>query len=115
MKTRDSPHERSEEAIEKKATHVTAARGVEGLKDAPAPFVLTTSLDDAYVSYELNAYTDRVQEMAALESRLHAAILDRFHEAGVEIMSPQQATLRRAKGPAIPPDGALGGVQRPKG
>ncbi|MFO0585781.1 MAG: mechanosensitive ion channel [Anaeromyxobacter sp.] len=84
---------------------VTAARGVEGLKDAPAPFVLTTSLDDAYVSYELNAYTDRVQEMAALESRLHAAILDRFHEAGVEIMSPQQATLRRAKGPAIPRGG----------
>jgi len=84
-----------------------AARGVEGLLESPPPFVLKTSLDDSYVSYELNAYTDRVQEMVTLTSRIHEAILDRFHEAGVEIMSPRQASIRAGRAAAIPQDPPL--------
>lgn len=81
---------------------VAAAESVEGVLAVPRPFVLQTSLGDFYVSYELNAYTDRVQEMAVLSSRLHQAIQDRFHEAGVEIMSPHYASLRDGNAVAIP-------------
>jgi small-conductance mechanosensitive channel len=36
---------------------IAAATQAEGVLTEPAPFVLQTSLDDFYVSYQLNAYT----------------------------------------------------------
>jgi small-conductance mechanosensitive channel len=54
----------------------------------PAPFVLQKSLDDFYVTYELNAYTDTPQGMARIYSELHKNIQDAFNEYGVQIMSP---------------------------
>jgi len=94
---------------------VAAAGDVDGLRSSPAPFVLKTSLDDSYVTYELNAYTDRVQEMSALGSELHEAILDRFHEAGVEIMSPYQASVGQRTGAAIPREPPAPGAARDPG
>jgi small-conductance mechanosensitive channel len=57
------------------------------LKD-PEPFVLQTSLDDFYVSYELNAYTDNPVDQPRIYSDLHRNIQDAFNEFGVQIMSP---------------------------
>ena len=57
------------------------------LKD-PEPFVLQTSLDDFYVSYQINAYTREASKASKIYSELHANILDVFHNAGIEIMSP---------------------------
>ena len=57
------------------------------LKD-PKPFVLQTGLNDFYVGYELNAYTERPLEMAKTYSHLHQSIQDVFNEYGVQIMSP---------------------------
>jgi small-conductance mechanosensitive channel len=54
----------------------------------PAPFVLQTSLDDFYVSYELNVYTDDPLRMADDYAELHRNIQDAFNEYGVQIMSP---------------------------
>jgi small-conductance mechanosensitive channel len=54
----------------------------------PAPFVLQKSLDDFYVTYELNAYTDTAQGMDRIYSELHKNIQDAFNEYGVQIMSP---------------------------
>ena len=71
-----------------------AAEGTEGILPEPAPFVLQKSLGDFYVTYELNAYTDRPQEMARTYSLLHQNIQDRFNEGGVEILSPHYAQLR---------------------
>jgi small-conductance mechanosensitive channel len=65
-----------------------AAQKTPGLLREPAPFVLQTSLDDFYVSYELNVYTDRPREMARIYSELHRNIQDTFNEYGVQIMSP---------------------------
>lgn len=65
-----------------------AARRTSGLLAEPAPFVLQKSLDDFYVVYELNAYTDAPEKMAVIYSRLHQNILDIFNEYGVQIMSP---------------------------
>lgn len=79
-----------------------AARRTEHVLEQPAPFVLQTSLNDFYVSYELNAFTDRPDQMALTYSRLHANIQDAFNEAGVEIMSPHYSALRAGNATAIP-------------
>lgn len=73
---------------------LAAARDNENVEEDPAPFVLQTSLDDFYVSYELNAYTDKPQLMARIYSELHENIQDKFNEAGVEIMSPHFSAVR---------------------
>jgi small-conductance mechanosensitive channel len=65
-----------------------AAERTPGLLKEPKPFVLQTALNDFYVSYELNAYTDRPLEMATIYSDLHRNIQDSFNEFGVQIMSP---------------------------
>jgi small-conductance mechanosensitive channel len=70
----------------------------------PKPFVLQTSLDDWYVSYQLNAYTDQPNQMAPIYSELHQNIQDAFNEAGMEIMSPHYYQLRDGNEIAIPND-----------
>ena len=68
----------------------------------PRPFVLQSSLDDFFVSYELNAYTDQPRRMIYIYSDLHQNIQDCFNEAGVEIMSPHYAQLRDGNATTIP-------------
>ena len=65
-----------------------AAERTQGLLREPPPFILQTSLDDFYVTYELNVYTDAPQQMAKLYTDLHRNIQDAFNEYGVQIMSP---------------------------
>jgi small-conductance mechanosensitive channel len=67
---------------------IEAAGRTEGLKREPAPFVLQTALGDFCVTYEVNAYCDKPQEMARLYTALHRNILDVFNEHGVQIMTP---------------------------
>lgn len=83
---------------------IDAARSTERILAEPRPFVLQTALNDFYVSYELNAYTDAPSSMASVYSALHANIQDRFNEAGVEIMSPHYSTLRDGNMTTIPAD-----------
>ena len=70
-----------------------ASRTPDVLKD-PAPFVLQKSLDDFYVTYELNVYTRRADRMMQVYSDLHKHIQDVFNEFGVQIMSPNYETDR---------------------
>lgn len=56
--------------------------------------MLQTSLDDFYVSYQLNARTGEIHKMAVIYSELHKNIQDQFNEAGVEIMSPHYSSIR---------------------
>ncbi len=79
-----------------------AAKRTEHILEEPAPFVFQTSLGDFYVSYELNAYTNRADAMAVIYSGLHSNIQDTFNEGGVEIMSPHYATLRDGNLTTIP-------------
>ncbi|MEX0691254.1 MAG: mechanosensitive ion channel family protein [Gemmatimonadales bacterium] len=78
-----------------------AERTEHTLKD-PKPFVLQTSLDDFYVSYELNVYTDEPNRMSRTYSDLHQHIQDTFAEASVEIMSPHYRAERDGTAPAMP-------------
>lgn len=90
-----------------------AARGVDGILAKPEPFVHQTSLDDSYVSYELNAYTDRPSDMQSLYSALHAAIQDAFNAAGVEIMSPHYSAVRDGNQAALPEEHLPKDYERP--
>ena len=80
-----------------------AAALTSGVLQVPGPFVLQTSLDDFYVRYEINAYTDQPARMAVIYSDLHQNIQDKFNEAGVEIMSPHYGAVRDGNATAIPP------------
>jgi len=83
---------------------LNAAEATPGILEDPKPFVLQTSLDDFYVSYELNAYTDQPNRMAVIYSGIHEHIQDKFNEAGIEIMSPHYSTLRDGNQVTIPQD-----------
>ena len=83
---------------------LAAASSTEGISKEPAPFVLQTALDDFFVSYELNAYTNSPGTMAILYSELHKNIQDRFNEAGVEIMSPHYTAARDGNRTTVPED-----------
>ncbi|HTG80836.1 MAG TPA: mechanosensitive ion channel family protein [Geobacteraceae bacterium] len=80
-----------------------AAEKTPGLLRNPAPFVLQTALDDFYVRYELNAYTDAPQEMLNIYSDLHQNIQDAFNEFEVQIMSPHYVFDPRS--PVVVPRG----------
>lgn len=65
-----------------------AAKATALLQPTPHPYVRVTALDDFYVEYEINAYTVHLEKLSDIYSELHQNILDHFHRAGVEIMSP---------------------------
>jgi small-conductance mechanosensitive channel len=88
---------------------IDAALATTDVKKTPEPFVLQKALNDFYVTYEINACTDKPEAMPRIYSDLHQNIQDRFNEAGVEIMSPHYAQLRDGNEVTIPkqylPDG----------
>lgn len=71
-----------------------AAKATSFIQKKPLPYVRVTALDDFYVEYEINAYTTRSDKLSDIYSELHKNILDHFHQAGVEIMSPHIFGLR---------------------
>mgnify|MGYP006165813025 FL=1 len=84
------------------ATLKEAALATKFIVSEPAPFVLQTSLDDFYVSYQLNAYTDHPNKMVYIYSELHQNIQDKCNEVGIEIMSPHYKALRDGNHSTIP-------------
>lgn len=79
-----------------------AARKSMLLQRDPKPFVLQTSLDDNYVSYELNVYTKQEKKTPLIYSDIHKNILAAFNEAGVEILSPQYVAARDGNMTTVP-------------
>ena len=75
-------------------TLIEAALETEHILKEPAPFVLQTSLDNFYISYQLNAYTNQPNLMVIIYSELHQNIQDKCNEAGIEILSPSYTSLR---------------------
>jgi small-conductance mechanosensitive channel len=81
---------------------IKAAQETEAIEKSPEPFVLQRSLDDYYVTYELNAYTRSALGMLKVYNELHRNIQDIFFEAGVEIASPHLSNLRDGNSVNIP-------------
>ena len=92
---------------------IQAALNTNGVLSDPKPFVLETGLNDFHISYELNAYTDRPQEIQNIYSGLHQAIQDSFNEGGVEIMSPSFYALRDGNTLTIPASHRPAGYEAP--
>jgi small-conductance mechanosensitive channel len=83
---------------------IEAALKTEHIKHDPKPFVFQTSLDDFYVSYQINAYTENASSAAKIYSELHSHIQDAFNENGVEILSPHYRAARDGNMVTIPPN-----------
>ena len=81
---------------------LAAASNTQLVEKEPAPFVLQKSLDDYYVSYELNAYTNQSKKMPFIYSELHKNVLDIFNDAGVEILSPAYMAARDGSLSTVP-------------
>jgi small-conductance mechanosensitive channel len=81
---------------------IAAALKTEMTEKTPSPFVLQTSLDDFYVSYQINVYTKEPTKQPLIYSSLHQNIQDSFNEAGIEIMSPHYSALRDGNTTTIP-------------
>lgn len=103
----DAPWRRVHELL------VAAALDTPDILDRPVPFVLTTSLNDYNVAYEINAYTRNPAKMAVIYANLHENIQNRFNEAGVEIMSPAFTALRDGNHVTIPGENLPENYQAP--
>jgi small-conductance mechanosensitive channel len=83
---------------------LNAADRTELLQKEPKPFVLQTSLDDFYVSYQINGYTRETNRHNRIYSNLHQNIQDCCNEAGIEILSPHYRAGRDGNTTTIPTD-----------
>jgi small-conductance mechanosensitive channel len=83
---------------------LNAADRTEMLQKEPKPFVLQTSLDDFYVSYQINGYTHETNRFNRIYSSLHQNIQDCCNEMGIEIMSPHYRAQRDGNNTTIPAD-----------
>jgi small-conductance mechanosensitive channel len=81
---------------------IEAAQKTEFVLENPKPFVLQTSLNDFYVSYEINAYTHHASKQAIIYSELHAHIQDCCNTREIEIMSPHYTAARDGNTKAVP-------------
>ncbi|MFQ3173345.1 MAG: small-conductance mechanosensitive channel [Flavobacterium sp.] len=81
---------------------IDAASKTDLVLQEPKPFVLQTSLDDFYVSYEINAYIKEPNKQAVIYSMLHQNIQDICNERGIEIMSPHYRAARDGNHSTIP-------------
>ncbi|RDV26633.1 mechanosensitive ion channel family protein [Alteromonas aestuariivivens] len=64
------------------------------------PFVQITQLGDFSVSYRVAGLLKDVKSMLGARSRLHKAVLDHLHQAGIEIVSPSFMN-QRAQQPGV--------------
>lgn len=85
-------------------TLIEAALSTEHILKDPPPFILQTSLDNNYISYQLNAYTDSPNLMVFNYSMLHQSIQDKCNENGIEILSPNYTALRDGNHSTAPAD-----------
>lgn len=81
---------------------LNAADRTNFLLKEPKPFVLQTSLEDFYVSYQINAYTKEPNKQAGIYSDLHQNIQDCCNEVGIEILSPHYRAARDGNMTTIP-------------
>ena len=81
---------------------IASAEATPGILHDPKPFVLQTSLDDFYVSYQINAYTHSPDLMDDIYSDLNQQLLDRFRAAGIDIISPHYSVMMSQSAHADP-------------
>jgi small-conductance mechanosensitive channel len=81
---------------------IQAAQRTAGIKKQPVPFVHQTSLDDFYVSYQVNGHLEDPHTRLRVLADLHRHIQDVFNEYGVQIMSPHYENDPATGSPVVP-------------
>ncbi len=81
---------------------IDAALRIELILKEPVPYVLQTSLEDFYVSYQINAYVREANKQSLIYSHLHQNIQDVCNERGIEILSPHYRAARDGNMTTIP-------------
>jgi small-conductance mechanosensitive channel len=81
---------------------IEAALRCEMILKEPIPYVFQISLDDFYVSYQINAYTKEANRQGLLYSNLNQQIQNVFNEKGIEILSPHYQADRNGNMITIP-------------
>jgi len=93
---------------------IEAALKTSRIEKTPKPFVLQTSLDDFYVSYQLNAYTKEANLQALIYSELHQHIQDCCNALDIEILSPHYRAQRDGNMTTIPKEYLTEGYKTPE-
>lgn len=83
---------------------IQAALNVPEILNVPAPFVFQLSLDDFYVTYQINAYIKNANRQDNIYSDLHRELLEEFSKAGIELMSPHFMAHRGGTEAQLPKD-----------
>ncbi len=78
-----------------------AALKTTGVLKTPAPFTVPVKLDDFYVQYQINAYTNDVN-IGTMYAELNQNILEVFNREGIELLSPHFNALRNADAVILP-------------
>lgn len=94
---------------------IRAALDTPGILAEPRPFVLELELNDNYMSYQINAYTNNADDLPRLTSDLLQHIQDYFHDAGVELIAPHYYATRDGSASRIPPGFPRGETQKNSG
>lgn len=81
---------------------IEAARRTKHIDLEKPPFVLQTALNDFHISYEINVWTRKPENMAVIYSDLHRNIQIVFAERKIEIMSPNYHAVRDGNRSTIP-------------
>ena len=84
---------------------IDAALLIPEVQKKPQPFVLQISLDDFYVSYQINAHVKEISRLPEIYSAIHQNIQDVFKQRGIEIMSPHYRVNRDGNAAIIPAEG----------
>lgn len=72
-----------------------AAANTKDVVKYPEPFVLQQNLNNFNISYELNAYTLHPERMFFIHSELLNRIMEAFHNAGIDMISPQYIHINK--------------------
>lgn len=115
QKKAEKMQDKFKEELNRRALRNQDSREIEELYDkiinkeiGVEPFVLITSLDDFYVSYELNAYLNPSvsllypERIPKIYSKLHQHIREKCLKAKIEILSPHYEACRNGNIPAVP-------------
>jgi len=65
-----------------------AAAKTTHIEEHPEPYVLQSSLDDFYATYEINVFTKEIDRVTIIYSLLYQNIQDEFSDAGISMYAP---------------------------
>lgn len=75
---------------------IKAAKETKDINHMQSPFVFQKKLNEFYVTYELNAYTNRPERMYHIRSELYQHTLTVFKEAGIALISSHAIRIMRS-------------------